>query len=173
MAGRGDDRVFDLRRFAALPLKVRLRDEKVYAFPSDPDVGVIEKMLVFERVIRSKDEVMGITIADAIVESKQLLVELARGLDPSVEDLPVGVADVLTIFTLITGGESVAQMVAETLTDQMGALDDAEVAERLAAGDADGFEAEGRAPLPSKKRSSAPRSRSVSGTAGPRTTGLG
>lgn len=142
-----------------------LRDQE-WRISSDPDVEVVATMLRLEREIRALDDA---DTATSIVDAKELILDL-------LEDLPqkqpvdrahfrIGVGEILTLFALISGGESVADMVAEGITAGMstareaGEFSEEELA-AAAAGDEDA------APLASRSHSSGRSSGSGESTSG-------
>lgn len=160
---------FDLTLYARL-IPFRTRDGAEHFLPSDPDVEVVERMLELEPILKQDVADPSMPIARAIIEGKRLLLELCREAEPELDDLKVGVGDVLVLFQLITGGESVAHAVAETLVEGMGpTLTPEEAQERREKAAAGGPDAP--LPTPSASRSRGRSSRSGAGTRGRRGTG--
>lgn len=102
---------FDLERFAPNPyFEFRLRNE-TFRCLADPDVDQVARMLRIEQTIQTP----GSEMADAMVEGKQLLIELIQDATPDADlsEFKIGGQQLLAIFAGIMYGESVAQAVME------------------------------------------------------------
>lgn len=106
---------FDLDSFAPPPVVFKLRGID-YRLPGDPDVEIVAQMLRIEEKIRDSEAVED--TAAAVREGKELLLKLALDydVDQDITDLTLGTTQVLTLFSLILHGGSVAAVVARALT---------------------------------------------------------
>lgn len=161
-------KVYNLDRFMPAPIPFETGG-RTYRVSGDPDVEVVALMMRLERQIRGLDEnvddedQVGDEIAEAIVEARDLLITLAQEYDPEIKTMRIGVGGILTVFALITGGNTVADAVADALTAGMeeARATDEEIEELASAEGAEGGEGSSP-PLPhSKRRSSARSSRSA------------
>lgn len=159
------DSVFDVGTFAAKSIRIRLHGSE-YELPADPDVDVLANLLRIETAIKTgRDE----DVPPALVEGKAVLLGLLRDANPGrdLDDVRVGVGELLTIFALISDGPSVAEAVARGIMDAA-ALGDDELRRRL-----DEAEGESRDPLASARPSSEHSSPSDDLTDGDPDTGEG
>jgi hypothetical protein len=154
-----------------LPPDVEFRlGGRVYRIPADPPVETVALMLQLEERIQTAEERS--ELVSALREARDLLVELVRERDPSVDTLPIeriGVGGILTVFALISGGPTVADGVVEALT---GGLDMDEVSEEEHGSvERKGKGADAGPPSRSARRSSGRSSRLAVATAGRPSTG--
>ncbi len=153
-AGKQDETYFNADRFTALKAKLEIGGQ-VYDLPLDPDVDMVAAILRAETAINEqKDE----NFVAAIIEGKKLLMQLLEEAGNEVpERIPVGVAQILSIFRFITGGRSAGDAILELI--QAPADPDAKPDEEPAE------------PVPLSKRSTKRSSGSAKKTAGRRTGG--
>lgn len=107
---------FDLRNFAPAPdvtFMLRKHGDHVFAVDADPDVDDIARMLRIENAIRRGED--GEPEA-AMLEGKQMLLQMIQERQPDVTDLRIGGQEIVVIFSLILHGDTVAQAVLDAIT---------------------------------------------------------
>lgn len=149
---------FDLARFAPNPyFEFIMAGTTTYRVLADPDVDQVARMLRIEQTIQTP----GMEMADAMVEGKQLLMEMIRDATPDVDlsGFTVGGQQLLAIFAGVMYGESVAQAVLEGIaaeTPDSAPDDETDDSGALQHDDTDGYAAAedaGGSPLPLGRRS--------------------
>jgi hypothetical protein len=156
------------------PIRFELRG-KLWSISADPDVEVVATMLRLERELTNVDadgagDVAGMELADAVVEAKDLVLDLID--DWPNQDQPlergqfrISVTELLSLFGLMTGSPSVADAVAQGITSAMSTARGQE--------DFSDSDDEEDGPLASTTRSSGRRSSSAASTSGRRRGGRG